>query len=195
MDSVTNKTRLAEKRYRNKLRKDKKEIGLKNEKHKKQNEKNRKTKENCNNYNHQLRKTKNTTKLQKKKQYESNRRRVLIRKQNESNIETKKLNERRQKRENIVEVTDLGRFFELATTNKRYVIGLNLQEIKIEFLEHYTGDFQLIGSMMIGEIEQKTNIRFKNVNDFGTYINAIDNSGYDSEVVFYTGRLYKLNTP
>ena len=39
MDSVTNKTRLAEKRYRDKLKKDKKEIGLNNKKHKKQNKK------------------------------------------------------------------------------------------------------------------------------------------------------------
>ena len=39
--------------------------------------------------------------------------------------------------------------------------------------------------MLIGEIEQKTNIRFKNVDVFETYINAIDNSGYDSDDVFY----------
>ena len=49
--------------------------------------------------------------------------------------------------------------------------------------------------MLFGEIEQKTNIRFKNVDDFETYINAIDNSGYDSEDVIFTGWLCKLNTP
>ena len=54
-------------------------------------------------------KTKKKTKLQKKKQYELNRRRVLIRKQNESNREIKR-NERREKRENIVEDIDIGRF-------------------------------------------------------------------------------------
>ena len=48
--------------------------------------------------------------------------------------------------------------------------------------------------MLVGEIEQKTNIRFKNVDDFESYINAIDNSGYDSEDVIFTGWLYKLNT-
>ena len=48
---------------------------------------------------------------------------------------------------------------------------------------------------MVGEIEQKTNIRFKNVDDFESYINAIDNSGYDSDDVIFTGWLYKLNTP
>ena len=125
------------------------------------------------------------TKLQKKK---------LIRRQNESNREFKR-NERRQKRENMVHDIDLGRFFELATTSRKYVNGLNLHEIKKEVLEDYTGDFELIGSMLVGEIEQKTNISFKNVDDFESYINAIDNSGYDSEDVIFTGWLYKLNTP
>ena len=67
-----NKTRLTEKRYRDKLKKDKKEI-----------------KENYNDYNQQLQKTKKTTKLQKKKQYELNKRKKLIRRQNETNREKK----------------------------------------------------------------------------------------------------------
>ena len=117
----------------------------------------------------------------------------MIRKQNESSREIKR-NERRQKRENITEDIDLGRFFELATTNRKYVNGLNLHEIKNEILEDHTGDFELIGSMLVGEVEQKTNIRFKNVDDFESYINAIDNSGYDSEDVIFTGWLYRLNT-
>ena len=87
---------------------------------------------------------KKKTKLQKKK---------LIRKQNESNREIKR-NERRQKRENIAEVFDLGRFFELATSNRKYVNCLNLHEIKIEILEDRTVDFELFGSMLVGEVEQ-----------------------------------------
>ena len=122
----------------------------------------------------QLRKTKKKTKLERKK---------LIRKQNESNREIKR-NERKQKRENIAEEIGLGRFFELATTDRNYVNGLNLHEFKNEILEDYRGDFELIGSMLVGELEQKTNIRFKNVDDFESYFNAIDNSGYDSEDVF-----------
>ena len=85
-------------------------------------------------------------------------------------------------------------FFELATTNKVYVNGLKQHEIKSEILEDYTGDFELIGSMLIGEIEQKTNFSSKNVDDFEAYINAIDNGGYDSEDVIFTGWLYKLKT-
>ena len=95
-----------------------------------------------------------------------------------------KRNKRRQKIENIAEGID-----------KNYVNGLNLHENQNEILENHTGDFELIGSMLVGEVEQKTNIRFKNVDVLENYINAIDNSGYDSEDVLFTGWLYKLNSP
>ena len=119
----------------------------------------------------------------------------MIRKQNESNKETKR-NERRQIRENMVEDIDIdiGKFFELATSDSKYVNNLNLQEIKKEILEDYTGDFKLIGKMIIGPVEHKTNIRFKNLDDFERYINAID-IDYDSDDVIFTGYNYKLNTP
>ena len=105
-------------------------------------------------------KTKKPTNLQKKQQNELNKRRTLIRKQNESSKETKQ-NERRQKRENMVEDIDLGSFFELATSNKIYVNILNLHENENEIFQGYTGDFQLNALMNIGPIEHKTNIRFK----------------------------------
>ena len=95
----------------------------------------------------------------------------------------------------MIEDIDIGRFFGIATTDRNYVNGLNLHEIKNKILENYTGDFELIGSMLVGEAEQKTNIRFKNVDDFESYITAIDNSGYDSDDVVFPGWLYKLNTP
>ena len=48
--------------------------------------------------------------------------------------QTKNLNKKKkkQKRENMVEDIDLGRFFELATSNKTYVRSLNLHEFKNE---------------------------------------------------------------
>ena len=49
--------------------------------------------------------------------------------------------------------------------------------------------------MLIGEIEQKTKFRFKNFDDFETYIKAINIGGYDSADVIFTGWLYKLTTP
>ena len=128
---------------------------------------------------------KSKTKLQKKK---------LIKRQNESK-RIRKQNERRQKRENLVEEDiDLGRFFELATSNKIYVNNLNLHEIKSEILQDYNNDFELNGKMIIGHIEHKTNVRFKNMDDFERYINAID-IDFDSEDVTFAGYVYKLNTP
>ena len=128
----------------------------------------------------------NKTQLEKKK---------LIRKQNDSNKDIKR-NERRQKRENMVEEKDidLGRFFELAKSNRKYVNGLNLHEIKNEILKDYTSDFELNGKMIIGPVDYKTNIRFKNMDDFERYINAID-VDYDSEDVTFTGYVFKLTTP
>ena len=149
-----NKTRSAEKRYIYKLKKDKKEIRLNTKKHKTQNEKIRKSEDDYKTHNHQLQKPKKTTNLQKKKLYELNKRRTLIGKQNESNEEIKQ-KERKQKEKNVLEDINLGRLFELATTKRKYVNSLNLHEIKNEILEAYTGYFKMIGSMLIGEVEQK----------------------------------------
>ena len=63
----------------------------------------------------------------------------------------------------LEEDIDLGRFFEVATTNRMFVNGLKLHETKKGILEDYMDDFELIGTMLIGELEQKTNIRFKNL--------------------------------
>ena len=122
-----------------------------------------------------------------------NKRRDSIRNQNESNKEIKQ-NERKQKGENIIdEDFDSGRFFKLVTTNKKYVNGLNLLEIKNAIVLDHKCDFEMIGPMLIGRIEHKANIRFKNIHDFESYINAID-IDYDSEDVTFTSYVYKLNT-
>ena len=49
--------------------------------------------------------------------------------------------------------------------------------------------------MLIGEIEQETKMRFENVDDFETCINAIDKNVYNSDDVIFRGWLYKLHTP
>ena len=52
-----------------------------------------------------------------------------------------------------------------------------------DVLPDYTGDFELNGLLVIGPVEHKTNIRFKNLDDFESYWNTID-VDYDSEEVF-----------
>ena len=88
----------------------------------------------------------------------------------------------------MLEDKNFCRFFILATTNKIYVNGLNSHESKIEVSLDYTSAFGVIGPMLVGEIEQKTNIRFKNVEDFETHIITIDVEN-DSEGVIFTGWL------
>ena len=140
-------------------------------------------------------KTKETIKLKEKKQYESFRRKTVIRKQNESNKEIKQSERyRNRKKATQEEDIDIGRLFELTTSNKIYVNRLQFYEIENEILLEYTGDFETIGSMLIGEMGQKTNIRFENVDDFETSIVAID-VDYGSDYVVFTKFLYKINTP
>ena len=69
-----------------------------------------------------------------------------------------------------------------------------MHEIKNEILQDFTGDFELNGLMIIGHIEHKINTRFKKMDDFESYIKAID-IDYDRQDVIFTGYVYKLNTP
>ena len=69
-----------------------------------------------------------------------------------------------------------------------------MHEIKIEILKNYTGDFELNRLFIIRPVEHKTTIRYKNIDDFESYITAID-IDYDIEDVTFTGCVYKLNTP
>ena len=119
----------------------------------------------------------------------------LSRKQNESNRAIKQ-NERRQRRAKMVEDfdIDIGRFFELATSDKIYVNNINLHEIKNEILLHYVGAFEKVGNLKTGVQIRQTNIRFKNMDDFEAYINSID-VDYDAEDAIFKGLIYKINTP
>ena len=71
---------------------------------------------------------------------------------------------------------------------------LNLVQNKDEVLKEHAVDFEMIGSMLICELEQKTYIRIRNVEGFETYINAID-VDYGSGDVIFTRWSSKLNTP
>ena len=100
-----------------------------------------------------------------------------------------KENKKQENKEDI----DIGRFSELATTKKHFN-GLNFHEIKIEVSLDYASDFELIGSMFIGKIEQKKQILGSKMLMISKHINFKD-VDYDSEDVTFTGYVYKLNTP
>ena len=88
----------------------------------------------------------------------------------------------------------LGKFFEIKSSDKNYVTGLNRHEIRSKNLLDYTGDFELKRSMVSGHVEHKTNVRFRKMDDFGSYKKAID-IDYVGEDVIFTGYVYKLTTP
>ena len=50
------------------------------------------------------------------------------------------------------------------------------------------------GLVVIGPVEHKTKTRFRIMDDFKSYMNAIDVDS-DSEDVTFTGYVYEVNTP
>ena len=78
--------------------------------------------------------------------------------------------------------------------NKRKIIDTNLNEIKNEKLRDYTGEFELVGSLKIGDDIRQTHSTFRNVDDFESYIHSIDQD-YNSKDALFNGYIYKLDTP
>ena len=58
----------------------------------------------------------------------------------------------------------------------------------------YTGEFEMVGNLKVGDQIRQTESRFRNMDDFESFINAID-EGYDAEGAIFNGYIYKLNTP
>ena len=52
----------------------------------------------------------------------------------------------------------------------------------------------MVGNFKVGDQLRQTNIRFRNIDDYEPYINAIDES-YDAEDSIFNGYVYKLDTP
>ena len=83
---------------------------------------------------------------------------------------------------------------ELKELNKIQVVNKNLHEIKQEILKDYNGEFEMVGNLKVGDQIRQTHIRFRNMDDFESYINSID-EGYDADDCIFNGYIYKLNTP
>ena len=52
----------------------------------------------------------------------------------------------------------------------------------------------MVGNLKIGDQIHQTHTRFRNMDEFEAYINAID-EGYDAEDAIFNGYIYKINTP
>ena len=83
---------------------------------------------------------------------------------------------------------------ELKELNKIQVVNKNLHEIKQEILQDYNGEFEMVGNLKVGDQIRQTHIRFRNMDDFESYINSID-EGYDADDCIFNGYIYKIDTP
>ena len=83
---------------------------------------------------------------------------------------------------------------ELNDLIKIQVANENLHEIKREILQDYTGEFEIVGLLEVGNQIRQTHNRFRNIDDFESYINSIDER-YDADDSIFNGYIYKLNTP
>ena len=78
---------------------------------------------------------------------------------------------------------------ELKEIKKFHVVNKNLHEIKNEILIDYTCEIEMVGKLSNGDQVRETHIRFRNLDDFESYINSID-EGYDSNDSIFNG--YKI---
>ena len=70
----------------------------------------------------------------------------------------------------------------------------NLLETTNEILRDYEGEFEMVGSLKVGGQIRQTHIRFRNIDDYKSYINSIDEC-YDAEDAIFNDYNYKINTP
>ena len=82
----------------------------------------------------------------------------------------------------------------LKELNKIQVIDKNLHEIKQEILQDYIGTIEMVGNLKVGDQIRQTHVRFRNMDDFESYINSID-EGYDADDCIFNGYIYKNDTP
>ena len=77
--------------------------------------------------------------------------------------------------------------------NKIQVIDKNLHKIKNEILRDYSGEFEMVGNLKVGDQIRQTHSRFRKIADYVSYINSIDHD-YDSEDALFKGYNYEINT-
>ena len=77
--------------------------------------------------------------------------------------------------------------------NKNQDFDKNLHEIENEILQDFVDAFEMVGNLKVGDQIRPTNFRFRNIDDYEAYINAID-EGHDAEDAIFNGYIYKINT-
>ena len=57
----------------------------------------------------------------------------------------------------------------------------------------YAGEIERVGNLKNGDQTRTTHFRFRNISDYESYINSID-EGYDAEDVIFNSYVYKIKT-
>ena len=70
---------------------------------------------------------------------------------------------------------------EIKEQNKIFVNNLKLHQIRDEVLGESNGVFEKIGGIVVCENTEKTNIRFRNIKGFETYIISRDENCWESD--------------
>ena len=52
----------------------------------------------------------------------------------------------------------------------------------------------MVGNLKVGDQIRQTHIRFRNIEDYESYNNAVDED-FDAEDAIFNGYIYKVNTP
>ena len=102
-------------------------------------------------------------------------------------------NSKKRSDNNDDEEIDVDRFFEIAETNRSNIEGLKVFEIRDELMNGNC-DFELVGNLTKNGIKEKTNLHFKNMNDFESYFEKIDLKN-DGEDVVFEGHTFQLTQP
>ena len=82
----------------------------------------------------------------------------------------------------------------LRELNRTQFVNKNLHEIEREKIQDYTGTFEMVGNLKVGDQIRQTHSRFRIIDDFESYINSIDQN-YDSDDSIFNGYIYNLDTP
>ena len=61
-----------------------------------------------------------------------------------------------------------------------------MHEIKQEILVDFTGEFQVVDKLSLGDQIRETQFRFRNMDDFKSSVNAID-EGYEAKDAIFIG--------
>ena len=84
--------------------------------------------------------------------------------------------------------------YELKKLNNIQVVNKNLHEKKQKIIRDHAGEFEMVGSLKVGDQTRPTHTRVRNKTDYEAYINSIDGSD-DAEDSVFIGYFYKINTP